>query len=53
MDNYDIFKTRRARWQKRVITDDRVVYQCSECGNVDDPQEKECSCCRAEMEGKR
>lgn len=50
MGNNNIFKIRRGKWQARVIKEDKVVYQCSECGNVDTPKKKICSCCLAEME---
>lgn len=49
MDNYNVFRIYQAFWMKRVVAG-RVIYQCSECGNVDDPTKKICVCCRSEME---
>ena len=45
MNNY---KIRLGLWIKRTVKD-RVVYQCSECGNVDNPTKPECSICKAQM----
>lgn len=49
MDNYNIFRVYQAFWMKRVVAG-RVIYQCSECGNVDNPTKKVCVCCQSEME---
>ena len=50
MDNYDLFKIRRGKWIERAVTENHIVWQCSECGSVDDPEKETCSCCRATME---
>ena len=44
-----IYKIRLGQWRERVISEDRIIYQCSECGNIDNPEKEVCSCCRAEM----
>lgn len=49
MENYYRLKIRQGQWKERVISEDRVIYQCSECGNIDNPEKEVCSCCRAEM----
>ena len=50
MDNFNRLRIQRGAWIKKEVTKDKVVYQCSECGNIDDPKKKVCSCCKAEME---
>ena len=48
MEN-NIYKIRLGQWQKREIAEGRVIFQCSECGNVDNPTKTECSICKAQM----
>ena len=52
MEN-NIYKIRLGQWQKREIAEERVIFQCSECGNVDNPTKIECSICKARMEVKK
>ena len=41
-------KTRLGGWYKKMVKD-RVVYQCSECGNVESEDKEYCSFCHAQM----
>jgi len=50
MDNFNMMRVQRGEWEKREITKGHIIWQCSECGNVDNPQKTVCSCCRAVME---
>jgi len=40
---------RIGQWKKVIVNKTDVVYQCSECGNVDNPEKRQCSCCKAIM----
>lgn len=40
MDNFNKFRTQRGTWIKRQVTDEKTVYQCSECKNVDNVKKK-------------
>ena len=48
--DYNELRIVKGHWVAKEITPCRVIYQCSECRNVDDPKKKECSCCKAVME---
>lgn len=41
-------KTRLGGWYKKTVKD-RIVYQCSECGNIDNEKKERCSICKAKM----
>jgi len=41
-------RTRLGRWDKLVIKD-KIVYKCSECGNIEDKPKEKCCICQAMM----
>ena len=43
------YRIKLGKWCPTVITEEGILYQCSECGNIDDPDKDTCSNCRAKM----
>lgn len=43
------YRIKLGKWCPTIITEEGVLYQCSECGNIDDPDKDTCSNCKAKM----
>lgn len=44
------YRIKLGKWCPTIITKEGVLlYQCSECGNIDDPDKDTCSNCKAKM----
>lgn len=43
------FRIKLGQWKKQNLSEDHIIYQCSECGNIDEPNKEICSCCKAKM----
>lgn len=48
MDN-KIYDIKLGQWRPTIITKDKTLYQCSECGNIDKSDKEICSNCKAKM----
>ena len=43
-------RVRLGRWEKQKVND-KVYYQCSECGNIESEPKDKCCLCKATMIG--
>lgn len=47
--NNDNYRIKLGKWIKNTPATSATFYQCSECGNIDEPDKKTCSNCKAQM----
>lgn len=43
------YRIKLGKWCPTIITEKGTLYQCSECGNIDEPDKDICSNCKAKM----
>ena len=43
------YRIRLGKWCPIIITEKGILYQCSECGNIDKSDKDICSNCKAKM----
>lgn len=37
------------RWEKLKVSENKIVYQCSECGNIESEPKDKCCLCKVLM----